>query len=60
MYLTFTDTQVCILNDKDILAQVVVEWKMKKQNIYPQFSKIGTVDLSDVHINHEKQKNVDN
>lgn len=32
-------------NNKIILAQVVVEWKRKQLNIYPQFLKIGSVQL---------------
>lgn len=60
MYPTFTDTQRCILNDKDILAQEVVEWKMKQQNIYPQNKKIGSADPSGVYIKPPNMKNVDN
>ena len=60
MYPTFSDTQLCIWNNKVILAQVVVKWKRKQQNIYPQTSKIGVADLSHVYINWGKMKNVDN
>lgn len=49
MYPTFADTQPCILNDKVILAQVVVEWKRKKLNNAPHFLKIGEVGLQEVH-----------
>ena len=59
MYPTFSDTQRCIWNNKAILAQVVVEWKMKQQNIYPQNIKIGFSDLSNVHINRKYLKTVD-
>ena len=60
MYPTFTDTQRCTLNDKVILAQVVVEWKRKQQNIYPQIIKIGSAAPSGVYIKQKNMKNVDN
>lgn len=60
MYPTFSDIQQCIWNNKVILAQVVVEWKRKQENIYPEISKIGVADLPYVHINRKKLKNVDN
>ena len=45
MYPTSPDTQRCIWNNEVIIAQVVVEWKMQKQNTYPQNTKIGSLDL---------------
>lgn len=56
MYPTFTDTttQPCILNDKVILAQVVVKWKIKQQNIYPQKLKIGLVAPSGVYMKQKR------
>jgi len=48
------------LNDKVILAQVVVEWKRKQQNIYPQKVKIGSAAPSGVYIKQKNMKNVDN
>lgn len=33
MYFTFGDTQPCILNDKIIIAKVVVEWNRKINKI---------------------------
>lgn len=60
MYPTFTDTQQCILNDKDILTQVVVKWKREQLNNYPQILEIGEVGLQAVHNPEKKSTNVDN
>lgn len=59
MYPTFWDTQKCISNNKDILSQVVVEWKMKQQNSYPQILGIGLVELWDMENKGDYSKKVD-
>lgn len=43
MYFTFSDTQPCILNNKAIIQQVVMEWNRKCKKENRKMSKKGTV-----------------
>lgn len=48
MYPTYRDTQQCILNDKVIIQQVVVEWNRKSNKKVTKNKTSGEMQLWDV------------